>query len=103
MDGKLGNETKIGLPLESSTMSPNYEICALKLVFLSFRRYLVEIDSNCRHARNFHTRFYLQMHLCVNVSASKFQSPNLPQFTTNDLPIVCPFFGWPSSYVCTVG
>ena len=73
MDGELGNETNIGLPLESSTMSPNYEICALKLVFLSFRRYLVEIGSNCRHARNFHTRFYLQMHYCVNVSASKFQ------------------------------
>ena len=75
MDGELGNETNIGLPLGSSLMSPNnYEICVLKLlVFLSFRRYLVEIDSNYRHARNFHTRFYLQIRFCVSVGASKFQ------------------------------
>ena len=50
------------------------EFCVVKLVFLSFRQYLVEIESNYKLCLIFLYIRFLRMQCCARVSASKFQA-----------------------------
>ena len=82
MGSELGTETSVGPLVGSSAMSPifnfrlgrerrfYYEFCVEKLVFLSFRQYLVEIESKYV---DFNVHFFARAQCCVRVSASKFQ------------------------------
>ena len=85
MGGELGNETYIDLLLVSSALSTKfhldrkrqflYECSVKKLVFLGFRGYLGEIESEKKKVRIFHIRFFWHNQWCVRVSASNFCSP----------------------------
>ena len=84
MGGELGNETCIDVLLVSSAFSPpNFGLIGKdifctnlvwkKLVFLSFRGYLGEIESGEKKTQNFHTLFFVHVQCCVRVGASNFQ------------------------------
>ena len=87
MGGEMGNETYIDLLLVSSVLSPpnfiliekdNFytNLVSKKLVFLCFRGYLGEIESEKQNARIFHVPFFSHNQWCVKVSASNFCSPS---------------------------
>ena len=81
----MGNETCIDVLLVSSALSPPIStligiddfytnLVWKKLVFLSFRGYLGEIESENKKHQNFsYTFFFLHVQCCVWVSASNFQ------------------------------
>ena len=79
----------------------SYEFSVKKLVFLGFRGYLGEIESQKKKmVRIFHVRFFSHNQRCVSVSASNFCSPicSGSQDTT-----LLSFYVWPSSYLHTAG
>ena len=85
MGVELGDETYIHVRVVSSALSPPIStligiddfytnLVWKKLVFLSFRGYLGEIESENKKHQNFsYTFFFLHVQCCVWVSASNFQ------------------------------
>ena len=85
MGGELGDETHIDVPLGSLALSPTnfhldrehrylFEFSVEKLVLLSFRGYLGEIESGKKKSQEFfiYVLFIGHVQCCVRVSASNF-------------------------------
>ena len=86
MGGELGDETYIDVPLVSLALFPPIltlivntnikyldEFSVEKLVLLSVRGYLGEIESGEEKSQEFFIYIYLHMQCCVRVSASNFR------------------------------
>ena len=72
-----------------------------KLVLLSFRRYLVEFESNYKQVIIFIYIFWAHALLCQG-QCLQISRPSSQWFTRCDSMIDCPFHGWPSLYCLIV-
>ena len=67
-------------------------------MFLSFRGYLGEIESERTKPHNFPYTFFFACAVFCQGQCLQFSSPNSPKRWRLSLRKHCPFFGWPSWY-----